>query len=103
MEADHVTGQSSAIDRAVRLQLKPAATRMVGAELFVNAGGSTAPVQRLGGAGPELWAEFAAGRTIAEAAATLVARTGASPSEVEAVVQAFAQQLLHAELAETTW
>jgi hypothetical protein len=85
-----------------RLQLVPAATRGFGASLLINVGGATAPVRRLDGAGPELWAAFAGGQTIAEAAIAMADRTNASLPEVERVVRTFATQLVGAGLAEPT-
>lgn len=95
--------QPPQLQGAVGLRLAPAASRMVGADLLVNVGGSTAFVQRIDGAGAELWSAFADGQTIAEASATLAERTGASPIEVRRVVFAFAAQLIQANLAEPTW
>lgn len=95
--------QPPQLDRAVRLRLRPAASRRVGADLLVNVGGATASVQRINGAGPELWSAFAKGHTIAEAASALAEHTGSSSDEVERVVLAFATQLVQAGLAEPTW
>ena len=47
------------INRSTRFRLAPAATRRLGSDLLVNAGGATASVQRLMGTGPELWECFA--------------------------------------------
>ncbi len=102
MESDTVTDGSGLLGRDVRLELAPAATRDFGTSLLVNAGGAAAPVRRLDGAGPELWAAFASGRSIAEAAAAMADRTHAAPTEVEHVVRAFATELVAAGLAEPT-
>jgi hypothetical protein len=91
------------IDSSARVRLAPAATRMLGADLFVNVGGATAPVKRLMGSGPELWWGFSQGLTIAEVAAQHQARTGVPYADVEARVQRFASELVDANLAELTW
>lgn len=90
------------LDRDVRLTLAPAATRRVGADLLVNHGGATGPVRRLDGVGPQLWAAFADDQTIAQAAASMTERTGASGPDVERVVRTFATELVRAGLAEAT-
>ncbi len=87
------------LDRRSRLALVPAATRRVGGDLLVNVGGATAAVQRLGGAGPDLWEAFAGGASVAEAAVDLADRTRSSTEEVERVVLDFAQGLVRADLA----
>jgi hypothetical protein len=97
-----VTDPQALLDPDVRLALAPAATRRVGADLLVNHGGATEPVRRLDGVGPQLWAAFAAGSTIGEAAASMAERTGASPPDVERVVRTFATELVRAGLAEAT-
>lgn len=82
------------------VRLAPAATRVVGSDLLVNAGGATGSVERLVGSGPELWWAFDQGLTLGEAAARLTARTGAPPDVVEAHVLKFAAALVEAGLAE---
>jgi hypothetical protein len=72
----------------------------MGPDLLVSAGGATRPVERLTGSGPELWGSFAAGFTLAEAAARLAERTGAAISTVEPHVLEFAEALVRAQLAE---
>jgi len=83
-----------------RLQLAPSATRRLGPDLLVSAGGATRPVERLTGSGPELWSSFAAGLTLGEAAARLARRTGTAVETVEPHVLEFAEALVRAELAE---
>jgi hypothetical protein len=78
----------------------PSATRRLGPDLLVSAGGATQPVERLTGTGPELWGSFAAGLTLGEAAARLAQRTGAEPSTVGPHVLEFAEALVRAGLAE---
>lgn len=90
------------IDRSTRFRLAPAATRQLGSDLLVNAGGATASVQRLMGTGPELWECFARGFTVAEAVVQLAARDGA-PDDLEANVVAFGTSLVRAHLAELVW
>ncbi len=87
------------IDLSTRFRLAPAATRMLGSDLLVNAGGATASVQRLLGTGPDLWWCFSHGYTVGEAAAHLATRDGA-PADLEANVVAFGQSLVQANLAE---
>lgn len=87
------------IDLSTRLQLVPAATRTLGADLLVNAGGATTSVQRLLGTGPELWQCFARGFTVAQAVAHVVGTEGA-PDDVEASVLEFAASLVRMRLAE---
>jgi hypothetical protein len=91
---------TQALEPSDRLRLAPCATRRLGFDLLVSAGGATRPVERLTGSGPELWGSFAAGLTLAEAAARLAERTGAALSTVEPHVLEFADALVHAELAE---
>jgi len=79
--------------------LEPAATRTLGYGLLVNAGGAERPVEALVGTGPALYAAFAAGLTIAEAAADLATSTGQDTEEVEPHVIAFATQLVEKCLA----
>ena len=79
--------------------LEPAATRTLVSGLLVSAGGAEGPVEALVGTGPELYAAFAAGLTIAEAAAGLAASTGREVGEVEPHVIAFAAQLVEKCLA----
>jgi hypothetical protein len=78
----------------------PSATRRLGPELLVSAGGATRPVERLTGSGPELWGSFAAGLTLGEAADRLAERTGAALATVEPHVLEFAESLVRARLAE---
>jgi hypothetical protein len=87
------------IGRSTRFRLAPAATRLLGADLLVNAGGANAPVQRLMGTGPELWECFSRGLTVGEAVDHLAARPGA-PADLEANVVAFGASLVSAGLAE---
>jgi hypothetical protein len=91
---------SRALVPSDRLRLVPSATRRLGTDLLVSAGGATRPVERLTGTGPELWSAFAAGLTLAEAAARLAQRTGAAVPSVEPHVLEFAEALVHAQLAE---
>ena len=88
-----------ALEPSDRLRLAPSATRRMGPDLLVSAGGATRPVERLTGSGPELWGSFAAGLTLAEAAARLAERTGAALSTVEPHVLEFAESLVRAQLA----
>jgi hypothetical protein len=92
--------QSRGLERSDRLRLVPSATRRLGPDLLVSAGGATRPVERLTGSGPELWRSFAAGLTVAEAAAQLAERTGAAFTTVESHVLDFAEALVQAGLAE---
>jgi Coenzyme PQQ synthesis protein D (PqqD) len=78
----------------------PSATRRLGPDLLVSAGGATRPVERLTGSGSELWGSFAAGLTVGEAAARLAQRTGAALSTIEPQVLEFAEALVRAGLAE---
>jgi hypothetical protein len=80
--------------------LVPSATRRLGSDLLVSAGGATRPVERLTGSGPELWSAFATGITISEAAARLAHRTGADAATLEPLVLEFAEALVRARLAE---
>jgi hypothetical protein len=89
-----------ALEPSDRLRVAPSATRRVGPDLLVSAGGATRPVERLTGSGPELWGSFAAGLTLEEAAVRLAERTGASLSTVESHVLEFAEALVRAQLAE---
>jgi hypothetical protein len=89
-----------ALEPSDRLRVAPSATRRVGPDLLVSAGGATRPVERLTGSGPELWGSFAAGLTLEEAAVRLAERTGASLSTVEPHVLEFAEALVRAQLAE---
>jgi hypothetical protein len=81
------------------VRLEPAATRTLGAGLLVSAGGAERPVEALVGTGPDLYAAFAAGLTIAEAAASLAESTGSDIDEIEPHVIAFASQLVEKQLA----
>jgi hypothetical protein len=91
---------SRALGPSDRLRLVPSATRRLGFDLLVSAGGATLPVERLTGSGPELWGSFAAGLTLGQAADRLAGRTGAAPSTVEPHVLEFAEALVRARLAE---
>lgn len=91
------------LDPSTRVSLAPAATRMLGADLYVNVGGATASVKCITGSGAELWSAFGQGLTIAEVAARHAARTGAPVAEVEADVLRFATVLVEANLAEPAW
>jgi hypothetical protein len=91
---------SRALEPSDRLRLLPSATRRLGPDLLVSAGGATRPVERLTGSGPELWISFAAGLTVGEAAARLAQRTGAMLEAVEPHVLEFAEALVRARLAE---
>jgi len=77
-----------------------AATRRLGADLLVNAGGATAPVEKLSGNGPDLWDAFRRGMTIHEAAAELSRRTGVPLTDIEPHATAFVDALVRASLAE---
>lgn len=83
-----------------RLRLVPSATRRLGPDLLVSAGGATRPVERLTGAGPELWEQFGAGLTLGEAAARVARRMGESLAVVEPHVLEYAEALVRAQLAE---
>jgi hypothetical protein len=89
-----------ALEPSDRLRLVPSATRRLGSDLLLSAGGATRPVERLTGSGPELWQSFAAGLTVGEVAARLAQRTGAAVTSVEPHVLAFAEALVRAQLAE---
>jgi Coenzyme PQQ synthesis protein D (PqqD) len=89
-----------ALEPSDRLRLVPSATRRLGSDLLVSAGGATRPVERLTGTGPELWSAFAAGLSVGEAAARLAHRTGAAVATVEPRVLEFAEALVRAQLAE---
>jgi hypothetical protein len=90
------------IDTSSRVQLAPAATRRLGTDLYVNAGGATASVKCLTGSGPELWWAFGQGLSIAEAAALHAAGTPVPIAEVEAHVVRFVAVLVDANLAVLT-
>lgn len=92
--------ESRALEPSDRLRLVPSATRRLGPDLLVSAGGATRPVERLTGSGPELWGSFAAGLTLGEAAARLAQRTGAALGTIEPQVLEFAEALVRARLAE---
>jgi hypothetical protein len=83
-----------------RLRLVPNATRRLGSDLLVSAGGATRPVERLTGSGPELWGSFAAGLSVADTAARLAERSGAAVATVQPHVLEFAEALVRAGLAE---
>jgi Coenzyme PQQ synthesis protein D (PqqD) len=89
-----------ALEPTDRLRLAPSATRRLGSDLLVSAGGATRPVERLTGSGPELWGCFAAGLTLGDAAARLAERTGAAVATVEPHVLEFAEALVGSGLAE---
>jgi hypothetical protein len=91
---------SGGLEPSDRLRLAPSATRRLGSDLLVSAGGATRPVERLTGGGPELWAHFAAGLTVAEATALVAHRTGTHPDAVEPRVLKYAEALISAGLAE---
>jgi hypothetical protein len=89
-----------ALEPTDRLRLVPSATRRLGPDLLVSAGGATRPVERLTGSGPELWGCFSVGLTLGEAAARLAERTGAAVATVEPHVLEFAEALVRTGLAE---
>jgi hypothetical protein len=91
---------SRAVEPSDCLRLAPSATRRLGPDLLVSAGGATRPVERLTGSGPELWGYIAAGLTLGDAAARLAQRTGAELAAVEPHVLEFADALVRAGLAE---
>jgi hypothetical protein len=93
-------GDSVAVGFSDRLRLVPCATRRLGDDLLVNAGGATSPVERLAGIGPDLWASFGAGLTVGEAAVRAAARRGTPVDTIELHVLDYAQALLRAGLAE---
>ena len=93
-------GDTRALGLSDRLRLAPCATRRVGSDLLVSSGGASAPVERLTGNGPELWAYFSSGLTLADAAARLARRLQAEPSTVEPFVVEYAEALVRARLAE---
>jgi hypothetical protein len=95
-----VVEEPRAIEASDRLRLVPSATRRLGSDLLVSAGGATRPVERLTGSGPALWSAFAAGLSVGEAAARLAHRTGAPVATVEPQVLDFAEALVRAQLAE---
>lgn len=88
-----------ALELTDRLDMVPSATRRLGPDLLVSAGGATRPVERLTGSGPELYDAFAAGLTVAEAAVSLAQHTGAAVTTVEPHVLEFAEALVSAGLA----
>lgn len=90
------------LHRSVRIRILPSATRRCGPDLLVNAGGATAPVQRIGGAGPDLWNAFSEEMTIAEASAAIARLHDINPAEIEQLVQSFAKMLIGAGLATAT-
>jgi hypothetical protein len=98
--SDSTVEESQALEPSDRLHLVPSATRRLGPDLLVSAGGAARPVERLTGSGPELWGSFAAGLTLGEAAARLAQRTGAALATVEPHVLDFAESLIRAGLAE---
>jgi hypothetical protein len=93
-------GVSRPLVRTDRLRLAPSATRALGPELLVNAGGATQPVHRLRGGGPALWRCFEEGLTLGEAAEQLAHETGTGPADLEPHVLRFATSLIEARLAE---
>jgi hypothetical protein len=90
---------SRALELSDRLHVMPSATRRLGPDLLVSAGGATRPVERLTGSGPELYGAFAAGLTVAEAADRLAERTGAPVTTVQPHALEFAEALVGAGLA----
>jgi hypothetical protein len=92
--------ESRALEPSDRLQLLPCATRRLGADLLVNVGGVTTPVERLTGRGPELWGYLGAGLTLADAAARVADGLGTSVASVEPYVLDYAEALVRAGLAE---
>jgi hypothetical protein len=95
--------EQSELDPTARIELVPAATRMLGPDLFVNAGGATSSVKCLTGSGPDLWWDFGRGLSIAEVAARHAVRTDVPAAELEAHVLEFASVLVEAELAVVAW
>ena len=91
---------SRGLEPSDRLRLVPSATRRLGSDLLVSAGGAARPVERLTGSGPELWASFAAGLSVGEAADRLAQRTGAALTTVQPHVLEFADALIRTGLAE---
>lgn len=91
---------SRALELSDRLRLAPSATRRLGSDLLVSAGGSTRPVERLTGSGPDLWVSFTAGLSVADAAVRLAERSGAAVATVQPHVLEFAEALVRAGLAE---
>lgn len=89
-----------ALELSDRLRLVPNATRRLGSDLLVSAGGATRPVERLTGSGPELWSSFAAGLSVEDTAARLAKRSGAALATVQPHVLEFAEALVRAGLAE---
>jgi hypothetical protein len=83
-----------------RLRLAPSASRALGPELLVSAGGATRPVFQLSGGGPALWRCFEEGLTLGEAAERLAHQTGTTRADLEPHVLSFAALLLEARLAE---
>jgi len=96
-------GTERILGPSVRLRTEPAATRMFGRDLLVNAGGAEAPVQRIMGAGVDLWWAFSAGQSIGEATEQMAERTGVPAAEVQTHVVKFATELVRVHLAEPTW
>lgn len=91
---------AQALEPTDKLRLVPSATRRLGPDLLVSAGGATRPVERLTGSGSELWGYFAVGLTLGDAAARLAERTGAAITTVEPHVLEFAEALVRTGLAE---
>ena len=83
-----------------RLRLAPSATRALGPQLLVSAGGATGPVHQLTGGGPALWRCFEEGLTLGDAAERLAAQTGMTRTDLEPHVLRFASLLVEARLAE---
>jgi len=90
---------SRPLELSDRLHVVPSATRRLGPDLLVSAGGATRPVERLTGSGPELYGAFAAGLTVAEAAARVADRTDTPVDTVQPHVLEFAEALVSAGLA----
>ncbi|MFP5255282.1 MAG: hypothetical protein ACLGI8_05460 [Acidimicrobiia bacterium] len=91
--------ESTPLEPSDRLRLVPCATRRLGDDLLVSAGGATRPVERLSGTGPSLWRSFGRGLTIRGAAQLLADETRTPLPEVEPHVLAFARRLVDARLA----
>jgi hypothetical protein len=93
-------GDEWTLEPSDRLRLVPCATRRLGTDLLVNAGGATGRVERLTGGGPELWGHFGAGLSVAETAVRVANRLDTAVESVEPHVLEYAEALLRAGLAE---
>lgn len=91
---------SRPLEPSDHLRLAPSATRALGPDLLVSAGGATRPVHQLTGGGPALWRCFEEGLTLGAAAERLAQQTGTSRADLEPHVLSFASSLLEARLAE---